>query len=142
VSDRLFVYGTLRRGAAMHGLLEGRAVRLGEATAEGRLVDLGSFPGMVAAATPGERVRGELYAFAPEEREPLLDALDRYEGPRFERVARTVAAAEGAVRAWLYLYRGDARGVSVIPGGDYLSGGDPVAGARGFSPAARAARRG
>jgi len=142
VSDRLFVYGTLRRGAAMHGLLEGRAVWLCEATAEGRLVDLGSFPGMVASARSGERVRGELYAFGPAERESLLDALDRYEGPRFERVTRTVAAAEAAVHAWLYLYRGNARGLPVIAGGDYLSGGDPIAGARAFSPAARTARRG
>jgi len=140
VSEHLFVYGTLRRGAAMHGLLAGRAIWLGAATAQGRLVDLGSFPGMIAAAAPGERVRGELFAFTPAQRESLLDALDRYEGPLFERVTRAVEADDGTVTAWLYLYCGDASGLPIISGGDYLASGDLIAG--GLSSAAGAARRG
>ena len=39
----LFAYGTLRRGAPMHGLLEGRTDWIGFASVAGSLVDLGAF---------------------------------------------------------------------------------------------------
>ena len=116
----LFAYGTLRRGAPMHGLIEGRATWIGSASAAGRLVDLGAFPGLVAAAGPADRVRGDLFAIDPSHHEDLLDALDRYEGASFERVQEEVSGPHGAVIAWLYLYRGDADGAPLVPGGDYL----------------------
>lgn len=116
----LFVYGTLRRGAPMHGLIERRAVWLGAGRVAGRLLDLGAFPGMVAASAPGDRVVGELYAIAAADGVALLDALDRYEGASFERVCATVEGPEGPVDAWLYVYRGDSRGRPAVPGDDYL----------------------
>ena len=112
----LFAYGTLRRGAPMHGLLEGRATWLGPASAAGRLVDLGAFPGLVPAQAPGDRVHGDLFAIARAAR-GLLDALDRYEGASFERVQAVRARRS---RAWLYAYRG-ARTAALVPGGDYLA---------------------
>ena len=118
----LFAYGTLRRGAPMHGLIEGRASWIGPASAAGRLVDLGAFPGLVPATARGERVHGDLFAIDPAYRDALLDALDRYEGARFERVEQTVDGPDGPVRAWLYLYRGEVDGHPVVAGGDYLVG--------------------
>ena len=118
----LFVYGTLRRGAPMHGLLEGRATWLGPASAAGRLVDLGAFPGLVPAQGPGDRVHGDLFVVAGEQREELLAALDRYEGASFERVQRAVDGPSGPALAWLYAYRGALDGCTVVASGDYLSG--------------------
>jgi gamma-glutamylcyclotransferase (GGCT)/AIG2-like uncharacterized protein YtfP len=115
------VYGTLRRGAPMHGLLDGRTSWLGPATAAGRLADLGAFPGLLPARSAGERVHGELYAIPAEHREALLDALDRYEGASFTRVVERVSGPDGPVDAWLYFYRGDATGCRIVPGGDYLA---------------------
>src|SRR5207247_1781695 len=48
----LFAYGTLRRGASMYRLLEGRTTWIGSARAAGRLLDLGAFPGLVPAIGP------------------------------------------------------------------------------------------
>jgi gamma-glutamylcyclotransferase (GGCT)/AIG2-like uncharacterized protein YtfP len=117
----LFAYGTLRRGAPMHGLLEGRTRWIGFASVAGSLVDLGAFPGLVAPQAAGDRVQGDLFAIAEAQCEALLDALDRYEGASFERVARTVDGPDGPVRAWLYVYRGHMDGHPVVTGGDYLA---------------------
>lgn len=118
---RLFAYGTLRRGAPMHGMLAGRVTWLGPASVPGRLVDLGAFPGLVPAQAAGERVRGDLYALAPDHRDALLDALDRYEGASFERVRQRVTGPDGPAVAYLYAYRGDTSRCRVVPGGDYLA---------------------
>jgi gamma-glutamylcyclotransferase (GGCT)/AIG2-like uncharacterized protein YtfP len=117
----LFAYGTLRRGAAMHGLLEGRTTWIGPASAAGRLVDLGAFPGLVPAQSPDECVQGDLFAIAEARRDELLDALDRYEGVSFARIQQRVAGPDGPVLAWLYTYRGEVDGRPVVPGGDYLA---------------------
>jgi gamma-glutamylcyclotransferase (GGCT)/AIG2-like uncharacterized protein YtfP len=129
----LFAYGTLRRGAPMHELLAGRATWLGPASAAGRLVDLGAFPGLVPAQEPADRVHGDLFAIADAQREQLLDALDRYEGASFERVQQVVVGPDGSVLAWLYVYRGAVAGGRVVPGGDYLA----VVGKRGRLPTLR-----
>ena len=117
----LFAYGTLRRGAPMHGLLEGRTTWIGPASAAGRLVDLGAFPGLVPAAAPGDRVQGDLFAIAEAQCDELLDALDRYEGASFERVEQMVEGPAGPARAWLYVWRGEVDGRPVVAGGDYLA---------------------
>jgi gamma-glutamylcyclotransferase (GGCT)/AIG2-like uncharacterized protein YtfP len=122
----LFAYGTLRRGAPMHKLIEGRVSWLGPASAAGCLVDLGAFPGLVPAQGPGDRVYGDLFAIADAQREELLDVLDRYEGASFERVQQAVDGPGGLALAWLYAYRGAADGCTVVASGDYLAGGRPT----------------
>ena len=117
----LFAYGTLRRGAPMHGLLEGRTTWLGRASAAGRLVDLGAFPGLVPAQCPGEIVYGDLFAIEEAQREALLDALDRNEGASFARVQQRVDGPDGSVRAWVYSYLGETDGRPVLADGDYLA---------------------
>lgn len=121
---RLFVYGTLRRGAPMHALIEGRVRRLGSAHAPGRLFDLGAFPALVEPESPDDRVRGELYDFDASEQEAVLDVLDRYEGERFQREAALVEGPDGPEEAWLYRYRGDVSGHARFPGDDYLGNAD------------------
>ena len=71
----LFVYGTLKRGQRNHGLMR-EARFLGEAITfpDYTLLDLGSFPGIIAGGTTA--VHGELYEVGPD----LLARLDRHEG--------------------------------------------------------------
>src|SRR5579863_6153971 len=70
----LFVYGSLLRGEANHRLLE-TAEFVGPAGTppEYRLVDLGPYPGLVAAG--GTAVLGEVYQVPP----GLIPRLDRLE---------------------------------------------------------------
>jgi gamma-glutamylcyclotransferase (GGCT)/AIG2-like uncharacterized protein YtfP len=111
----LFAYGTLMRGYSRHRFLARRATALGEAFVTGDLLDLGSYPGLVAGAG---RVRGELYRL---DDEALLPVLDEEEGVyNFERRRTTVTPARGrSRRAWVYWYRGPRVRAVPIPYGDY-----------------------
>lgn len=104
----------------MHGLIQGRVRLLGPARWSGRLYDLGAYPGATDPVTTSDRVVGELYRVDPAAADALLDALDRYEGPSFERVVREVEGPAGGARAFVYLYRGSVRGGRWIRSGDYL----------------------
>jgi gamma-glutamylcyclotransferase (GGCT)/AIG2-like uncharacterized protein YtfP len=118
----LFTYGTLMRGYALHAVLARRATALGEATAPGRLLDLGRYPGLVEG--PG-RVLGELYRLDDAE---LLPVLDREEGYNFVRRRAIVTLAGGRrVRAWLYRYRGPRERATPIPDGNYRRARPPAA---------------
>ncbi len=115
-----FAYGTLRRDAPMHALIGGVSRFLSEARFQGRLWDLGAYPGVTDA---GSRhvVHGELYELPETEREALLDSLDRYEGDAFERAERAVVTPDGGRQvALLYLFVGSTRGARHIESGDYL----------------------
>lgn len=135
---RLFVYGTLRQGAAPNPArrrLEAGAELVGRARIRGRLFEVpsGSFP----AAVPADDgwVIGDLYRLRhPEE---LLRALDRYEGRlpdgrglfRREVVrARLLAGDEDArpdgLPAWAYFYARTPGGLRRVEGGDWLERGD------------------
>ncbi|MEM7409129.1 MAG: gamma-glutamylcyclotransferase family protein [Myxococcota bacterium] len=113
---KIFVYGTLRRGAPMHGLLEGRVRFLGAGSVAGRLLDLGAFPGLVPPEAEGDRVEGELFAIVEGEAESLLDAADRYEGETFRRSWEAVEGPAGPEEAWLYWYIGERTGPELDPG--------------------------
>lgn len=125
-SDHLFVYGTLRRGARMHALLEGAARPVGPARYRGRIHQLGGYPGAVASEDPADVVHGELYAFPLEDSDSLLARLDHYEGSEFERTRAPVQRRDGgSVESWLYLYRGSLAGRPRIASGDSLDS-DPA----------------
>lgn len=57
---RLFVYGTLRRGAPMHALIASDARLVGPATLAGRIYDLGAYPAFSDRESKRDVVRGEL----------------------------------------------------------------------------------
>ncbi len=59
-----FAYGTLRRDAPMHALIDGVARFLGEARFQGRLWDLGADPCVTDSRFRGDQVQGELFALA------------------------------------------------------------------------------
>ena len=102
----LFVYGTLRRGSRnRHArLLESAARFLGAARTAGRLYSFGRHPGAVRSEAPVEWVRGEVFLLMNPAQ--TLSALDRYEGPRYERVAAPVELPSGQqITAWVYFLR-------------------------------------
>ena len=130
-TDLLFVYGTLRRAAShpMHRLLL-PATFIGAGTFQGRLYDLGSYPGAVPSADPADRVHGEVYRL----HDPVatLARLDHYEGcaetdaPPTEyirAVADIALPAAGFVRAHLYLYQRPTDTLRRLASGDYLAPG-------------------
>jgi len=120
-TSHLFVYGTLRRGAAMHALLDPGAEWVGPARMRGRLYDLGAFPAF-SDGRVGEWVKGELYRLTGDPA-ALLDALDRYEGRAYRREVREAVRDGGArVPAFVYRFAGSLRGRRRIESGDYLSG--------------------
>jgi gamma-glutamylcyclotransferase (GGCT)/AIG2-like uncharacterized protein YtfP len=92
---RIFVYGTLRTGAAMTSLLRG-CRRIGDATVTGALYDLRSYPALVLE---GEgRVRGEVW-LCPGETLARLDTYEQVEEGLFRRVEVEI---EGAP-CWTYV---------------------------------------
>lgn len=94
--ERVFVYGTLRRGQPAEGLLGGcRFIR--ETSVRGTLYDVGGrFPALVLGRT-GE-VHGELWA-VPRSRLASLDSYEGVEGGLFERIRVHV---EGEL-CWTYV---------------------------------------
>ncbi len=77
--QRLFVYGTLRRGFELHHHLARLGARfLAEAKVAAELFDRGRYPGARPSGRRGKWVRGELF----ELRQPARDlrVLDKVEG--------------------------------------------------------------
>jgi len=108
--DLLFVYGSLRRGHELHGVLAGLGARhFGTASLRGRLFDLGDYPGAEPSTGAADRVHGEVYRLANPER--ALQVLDRAEGLRpgapaaslYRREVAGITLEDGAtVQAWVY----------------------------------------
>lgn len=121
VTSPLFVYGTLRHKArrSRFGLLGAKATFVSRASTRGRLVDLGEYPGLIAACHPDDWVRGEVFAL----RDPAgtLARLDAYEGSAFRRSCAEVVLEGGQqLKAWVYLYTGVVPRGRMIASGDYL----------------------
>lgn len=127
----LFVYGTLMNGMEASDLLSAKGAQLvGRARIEGKLLDLGEFPGAVHSSNPRDAVVGEVYEL-PEQ--TVLRQLDSYEeyspgDPRRslfvrERVQAELLDRTGQLSAWTYFYnqnKGRLQGRR-IPSGDYKS---------------------
>lgn len=129
MSPHLFVYGTLRRDTRhdMYRVLARDADFVGDATINGRLYDLGEYPGAVRTADETSRIKGEVYRL----RDPntTLPVLDDYEGCgpndtppfEFERELVTASLEMGEeLRTWVYWYRGKLDKKRRIVDGDFL----------------------
>lgn len=117
----LFVYGTLRKGAShpRHRTLAREARYAGRGYIQGRLYNLGRYPGAVASRNKSERVFGEIYRLR--ESAVLFARLDEYEGEHFARHRLPVRLGTGKkIISWVYLYRGRVKDARRIRSGDYL----------------------
>jgi gamma-glutamylcyclotransferase (GGCT)/AIG2-like uncharacterized protein YtfP len=129
----LFVYGTLMAGAAdaplgaeQRARLSRESLSLGPASLAGRLVDFGSYPGLIDAAIPADRVHGEVVALAdPAASFAWLDPYEMIEPGRadneYERVVRPVHLADGReVEVSVYLYRADVSRGRIVEDGRWI----------------------
>ncbi|MEQ9367319.1 MAG: gamma-glutamylcyclotransferase family protein [Leptospirales bacterium] len=84
----LFVYGTLRADVRhpLHRMIRENARDRGAAVFQGRLYDLGVYPGVVDSDEVGDLVRGELYEIIGDA-DRVFARLDAYEecGPGFSQ---------------------------------------------------------
>ena len=126
-ADKIFVYGTLRRGFALHPELKKLGARyLGKGRVTGTLFDLGEYPGLIRSGGNGSRVEGELYEIkSPSEQLPVLDKLEEFDAKRpgkslFVRKRVTVTLKQGVrTRAWGYVLPRKPRHARVIASGIY-----------------------
>ena len=114
-AEHLFVYGTLLSGSDNEyaRLLAERAPLLGTARVQGRLLNLGAYPGAIPNAN--QWITGEIHRM---EHPELLMTLDEYEGPEFERARVSAQFGDTTIDCWIYWYIGAAQG-SPIASGDW-----------------------
>lgn len=124
---KVFIYGTLRRGGALHPVIEDSKF-MGEAVATGIMFSLGRFPGVHFLPDAG-RIYGEIYKVTPE----TLNKLDAIEGfhpdkPEISmyvrrRIEPLIPMGKIFVRAkevWAYEYRTEGAKFPRVPHGDWI----------------------
>ena len=129
----LFVYGTLMGSAAsdygrdMRERLHRELRSYGVATMQGRLYDLGSYPGLIGSADPGDLVQGEVVRLA--DPDAVFGWLDAYEGivrgradNEYERVLSPARLqGETLVSAHVYRYVQDVSAGRWLPEGRWFA---------------------
>jgi gamma-glutamylcyclotransferase (GGCT)/AIG2-like uncharacterized protein YtfP len=116
----LFVYGTLRSemNDPLHRLLETHAAFVGTGSFQGKLYDIGRYPGAIRSRSNTDLVIGEIYQLSEPRR--ALEILDEYEGRRFRRKQVTIVQEDGKnIACWIYLYARSITRRSLIRSGDY-----------------------
>ena len=113
MGERVFVYGTLRRGQRNHALLEsGRLLGPFITRPLYTMLDLGAYPAVVPGGSTA--VTGEVYAVNAQ----TLASLDRLEGyPR--RYTREILETPYG-NAWFYIYLGRPGDRRSIGAGDWV----------------------
>ncbi|MEO7600550.1 MAG: gamma-glutamylcyclotransferase family protein [Opitutus sp.] len=116
----IFVYGTLKRGGSNQHFMRGQTFQgKGHTTAGFRLINLGTYPGMIAAPNSSESVSGELWLVDSD----CLAQLDALEGLgeglyRRERIRLLEPFADRVIET--YLFAQDVAGRPTIPDGRWL----------------------
>jgi gamma-glutamylcyclotransferase (GGCT)/AIG2-like uncharacterized protein YtfP len=119
ICDRLFVYGTLRRGSNNYyaELLAKTASHLGEGAVSGRLYRVTHYPALVKAKADHERVKGDLFEGITAE---LWALLDDYEGDAYSREIVDVTMEDGrALQSYVYRYALFSESLEWIRSGDW-----------------------
>jgi len=129
MSEYLFVYGTLRPNPAPAEVadLVRPLIRIGAASAPGRLYDLGAYPGAVLDPDCDAKIIGEVFQLPDDD--ATLAALDVYEGfdPHDLKMSlfarrKCEATLEGGAKleCWIYVYNRQVESTTRITDGDYL----------------------
>jgi gamma-glutamylaminecyclotransferase len=98
--EKVFVYGSLKRGFSNHHVMSGtKFVGEGRTGPGFALIDLGRYPGAIRG---GSALAGEVFEVPSH----LMGRLDQLEanGRVYERELTRIALTQGAVDAWIYLY--------------------------------------
>jgi gamma-glutamylaminecyclotransferase len=96
--EKVFVYGTLKRGHSNSFILE-RAKFLGEDTIKGKMLDLGPYPCVVRG---NKTVHGEVYEIGP----ATLKRMDYLEGHPDFYTRHKIETGNGH-QAWAYFIDSD-----------------------------------
>ncbi len=123
MSNLLFVYGALRKGASNDWRMKD-ADWLGPATVPGTLVAIDWYPGLVL--TGDGVVKGEVYQIS----DALLAELDAFEGigrgaddrpGEYHRIKASVQLAEGPKEVWIYEWLKGIDDYEIVANGDWLT---------------------
>ena len=107
----------------MHQVLLRYAELIGTGTLQGKLYDLGSYPGAIISKTKSDLIYGEVYRL--KNPSTVFTMLDQYEGKNFRRKIVPIALDRvGSVHCWVYLYTGTRSGHKVISSGNYVKNPD------------------
>ena len=127
--EYLFVYGTLRKdfGNELHKLITRNSEFIGIADYQGKMYNIGEYPGIVASDDANSKVIGELYKLSNSLR--LIRILDEYEEFYPENIAESVfvrntvsVSIDGTTyEAYAYLYNHPTDGLPEITSGDFLA---------------------
>lgn len=120
VTERLFVYGTLRRGQTAYPLLQPHVRTSAPAHLRGSMYAFAAgYPGVILDGDTS--LQGEVVEV--DDLEAVLPVLDAYEGEEFTRVQTEVEGPGGLVRAWVYVLAdpGTAAGGTLVPSGDWVA---------------------
>jgi len=129
-SEFIFVYGTLRKEAAhaMHDVIVRHGDYFSHGSMQGKLFELGGYPGVIESVDPVDAVQGELYRI--NDHDQLLLALDEYEQcsdrfpPPHEYLRKKLSISlpnGGTILAWVYVYNREVAGLEQIESGDYVA---------------------
>ena len=121
MSELIFVYGALRKGASNDWRMKG-AQWLGPAEVAGTLVKIDWYPGLVLGG--GSVVLGEVYEVGSE----LMNELDEFEGigledernGEYHRVKVEVSFEGEPLNVWIYEWLKGVEGYPVVESGDLL----------------------
>lgn len=118
--EKVFVYGTLRRGQGNHEYFLGGADYIGEALTLPKytMINMGHFPGCIHGGKTA--IKGEVYQITSSQ----LRELDRLEShPTFYR--RYATKLQGGMIAWMYVlgseWTTEVNPKSMIEDGDWLN---------------------
>jgi pyruvate carboxylase len=118
----LFVYGTLRTAIRdpEYQMLDRQAEYVGMGSFQGKLYNLGSYPGATPLTTPEDRVKGEVYGL--KDPDHTLPILDDYEGSEYHRQQLCILLdTDEQIQAWIYIYNQPVKEESRILSGDFLN---------------------
>jgi len=123
---RLFIYGTLKRGASNHAVLADQTF-LGEATTVPgyRLFVVADYPGLVKDPTDRRGVQGEIWSVSRE----ALRRLDDFEGvpeKLYRRSLVDLAAPDNQTAVETYFYLRNTRGRRPIISGIWPTNGQLI----------------
>ncbi len=128
MTDLLFVYGALRKGASNDWRMK-TARWLGPAEVPGTLMKIDWYPGLVL----GDEglVKGEVYEIGPE----LLKELDEFEGvgsgdernSEYHRIRARVTLNGEPTEVWIYEWLKGTEGYRIVESGDWLGPGEQSA---------------
>lgn len=120
--DYLFVYGTLLRQSQtkMSTMLLSNSKFIELASVQGRLYDIGEYPGLIQSDKKSHQVKGEVFKL--NNPDLTLQKLDDYEGCEYKRIKTSVTLDnDKKVESWLYIFSLPTDEYTCIESGDYMA---------------------